>query len=119
MKKCLIDAGPLIALFDRDDKYHISIKSFLRTYDGHLYTTWPVITEVLHILDFNINAQIDFLKWLKRGALEIKDINIDIISRIIALSEKYSDVSLDFAYASLIIISEQENIKEILSIPSE
>ena len=32
---------------------------------------------------------------------------------------KYSDVPMDFADASLIIISELENIKEILSIDSD
>lgn len=57
MRSTLIDAGPLIALFDRDDQFHNAIKEFLRIYKGYLLTTWPVITEVLHMLDFNVNAQ--------------------------------------------------------------
>ncbi|MTI61976.1 MAG: PIN domain-containing protein [Firmicutes bacterium] len=119
MKRCLIDAGPLIALFDKDDKFHGSIKEFLKSYEGRLYTTWPVITEVLHMLDFSVNTQMNFLKWIKRGALEVKQINIEDISRIIDLSEKYSDVPMDFADASLIMVSELENIKEIISIDSD
>lgn len=119
MKRCLIDAGPLIALFDKDDNYHAPVKEFLRGFKGRLYTTWPVITEVLHMLDFNVNTQIDFLKWLRRGALVIKQLTIEDLSRIINLSEKYSDVSMDFADASLIVISESENIKEIVSIDSD
>lgn len=119
MKRCLIDAGPLIALFDKDDKFHGSIKEFLKSYEGRLYTTWPVITEVLHMLDFSVITQMNFLKWIKRGALEVKQINIEDISRIIDLSEKYSDVPMDFADASLIMVSELENIKEIISIDSD
>jgi len=119
MKRCLIDAGPIIALFDKDDKFHGSIKEFLKGYEGFLYTTWPVITEVLHMLDFSVDTQINFLKWIKRGALDVKQINTEDISRIIDLSEKYSDVPMDFADASLIIVSESENIKEIISIDSD
>jgi hypothetical protein len=119
MKKCLIDAGPLIALFDKDDRYHLAIKEFLKTFEGRLYTTWPVITEVLHMLDFNVNVQIDFLKWIRKGALDVKQITLDNVSRIINLSEKYSDVPMDFADATLIIISELENIREIISIDSD
>ncbi len=119
MKRCLIDAGPLIALFDNDDKFHIPVKEFLMKYEGRLYTTWPVITEVLHMLDFSVGTQIDFLKWISLGAIEVKQIDVSDISRIIDLSEKYSDVPMDFADASLIIISELEDIKEMISIDSD
>lgn len=119
MKKCLIDAGPLIALFDRDDKYHVPVKKFIKKYEGRLYTSWPVITEVLHMLDFNVNVQIDFLKWISRDALEVIPISKESISRIIKLSEKYSDIPMDFADATLIVISEIENINEIISIDSD
>lgn len=119
MKKCLIDAGPLIALFDKDDKYHYPIEDFLKNFQGRLYTSWPVITEALHMLDFNVNVQIDLLKWIRKDALQIPYIAKESISRIIELSEKYSDVPMDFADATLIVISESENIKEIISIDSD
>jgi predicted nucleic acid-binding protein len=119
MKKCLIDAGPLIALFDKDDQYHHLITDFLKNYQGHLYTSWPVITEVLHMLDFNVKVQIDFLKWLQKDALVVTPVSKDSITRIIGLSEKYANVPMDFADATLIVISESENIKEILSIDSD
>jgi uncharacterized protein len=118
-KKCLIDAGPLIALFDKDDKYHGPIKDFLKNYQGRLYTSWPVITEVLYMLDFNVNVQMDFLKWLRKDALEVVPISKNNLTRIIELSEKYSDVPMDLADATLIVISESEHIKEIISIDSD
>ncbi|HOJ77408.1 MAG TPA: PIN domain-containing protein [Bacillota bacterium] len=119
MQRSLIDAGPLIALFDKDDRYHSTIKQFLKGYEGRLYSSWPVVTEVLHMLDFNVCTQLDFLRWLERGGVTIKSLSKDDIPRIIELSEKYSDVPMNFADASLIIISETENIKEIISIDSD
>lgn len=119
MKNTLIDAGPLIALFNSNDKYHIKIKELLKNYSGVLSTTWPVITEVSHMLDFNIQTQIDFLKWIQLGGVVIEDINNQDIIRIIELSNKYSDVPMDLADGSLVVLSEKLNIKEIITIDSD
>lgn len=119
MGKCLIDSGPLIALFDKSDDYHKSILKFMRNYEGSLITSWAVITEVLHMLDFNVQVQIDFLKWIERDAIEIPVLSKQHISRIIELSEKYSDIPMDFADATLIVISEIERIGEIITIDSD
>ena len=119
MKNTLIDAGPLIALFNKNDKYHKAIKKFIKAYNGILTTSWPVITEACHMLDFNINVQIDFLKWIELGGLRIEDIESTELNRIIQLSEKYSDIPIDLADASLVIISERLRIKEIITIDSD
>ena len=119
MKNTLIDAGPLIALFNKSDKYHEKIKEFIKNYTGLLTTSWPVITEVCHMLDFNINAQIDFLKWIKLGGLKVEDIKTEEIDKIIKLSEKYSDIPMDLADATLIVTSERLGIKEIITIDSD
>jgi len=119
MKNTLIDAGPLIALFNRNDKYHEKIKEFIKSYKGLLTTSWPVITEVCHMLDFNIGAQIDFLKWIKLGGLKVENIEAEEIDKIIKLSEKYSDIPMDLADATLIIISERLGLNEIITIDSD
>lgn len=119
MINTLIDAGPIIALFNKNDKYHQKIKEFIKTYKGKLTTTWPVITEVSHMLDFNIQTQIDFLTWIKLGAIEVEDIDIQDLNRIIELSKKYSNVPMDLADASLVVLSEKLNIKKIITIDSD
>jgi uncharacterized protein len=119
MKNSLIDAGPIIALFDKDDYYHDIIKFFIKDYKGKLFTTWPVITEVSHMLSFNIAVQINFLEWLNRGAVKIINIEFEHLERIIELSKKYSDVPMDLADSSLIVISEMTGITEIITIDSD
>ena len=119
MKNIIVDAGPLIALFDKDDKYHNSVIKFLKTFDGQLITSWPVITEVTHLLSFNVNVQIDFLEWLKRKAVTIVNLENIHLERIIQLSKKYSDVPMDLADSSLIVIAELTNITDIITIDSD
>lgn len=119
MKNIIVDAGPLIALFDKDDKYHNSVIKFLKTFDGQLITSWPVITEVTHLLSFNVNVQIDFLEWLKREAVAIINLENIHLERIIQLSKKYSDVPMDLADSSLIVIAELTNITDIITIDSD
>lgn len=119
MKNTLIDAGPIIALFNKNDLYHNKIKLFLKDYKGILTSTWPVLTEVSHMLDFNTQTQIDFLTWVNLGGIYIEDIVKEDIARMIELSKKYSDIPMDLADASLIVTAEKINIKEIITIDSD
>lgn len=119
MRNTLIDAGPIIALFNKNDKYHKKIKNFLKKYDGRLTSTWPVVTEVSHMLDFNVQTQIDFLTWIQLGGVNIEAIENEDIGRIIELSMKYSDLPMDLADASLVVLSEKLKIKEIITIDSD
>ncbi len=116
MKKILIDSGPLIALFDKSDKYHESAIKFLKNNKLPLITTIASITETLHLLDFNRNAQIDFLEWINNGALEIHNIEISDFNRIKDLTEKYSDLPMDFADSCLVFLAEKLNINTIVTI---
>ena len=115
----IIDTGPIVALFDSSDKYHEKVKSFLKGYSGILVTSLPIITEVTHLLDFNIKAQIDFLKWVHIGALSVHNIVALQFDRIIYLMSKYSDRPMDFADATLVVIAEADNIKNIISLDSD
>ncbi len=119
MIKTLIDAGPIIALFDKSDFYHESVTDFFKNYTGILFTTWPVITEVSHMLDFNVSVQIDLLTWLSRGAITIINLEPDHLNRIIELCRKYSDVPMDLADSSLMVISEITGINKIITLDSD
>jgi len=119
MKNTLIDAGPLIALFDKSDKYHLKALRFIEEFKGRLWTTWPVITEVCHLLDFNTQVQLNFLVWIERGAIKLIDLNDNHLERIIQLTKKFDDVPMDLADASLIVASEKMSCLEIASIDSD
>jgi uncharacterized protein len=119
VKNTIIDAGPLIALFDKNDKYNKQVITFLSKYKGKLITTLAVLTEVSYFLNFNVQAQLDFYKWILLGGLDIYTIEKKHLKRIIELTQKYDNVPMDLADATLVILSEELGIKEIVSIDSD
>ena len=116
MKKILIDSGPLIALFDASDKYHKKAVNFIKTNKLPLITTIASVMETLHLLNFNRNAQIDFIEWIHRGAVEIENIENCDFGRLKELTVKYSDLPMDFADSCLVCIAEKHNINTIATI---
>jgi predicted nucleic acid-binding protein len=116
MKKILIDSGPLIALFDRNDKYHLASVKFIKNNNSELVTTLASVTETLHLLDFNRNAQIDFLGWVNVGAVTLETITSIDLQRIKELTIKYSDLPMDFADACLVFLAEKFNISTVATI---
>lgn len=119
MRNTLIDAGPLIALFDRSDAYHSAAIRFMENYRGYLWTTLPVVTEASHMLSFSMKSQIALMEWIKRGGLHLFDLNEVHLQRLINLTEKYSDVPMDLADTSLILASEQTGYLEIATIDGD
>ena len=116
MKKILIDSGPLIALFDRNDDYHQASVEFIKKNKSELITTLSSITEVLHLLDFNRNAQIDFLSWVDAGAVTVESISTEDFQRIKELIIKYSDLPMDFADACLVFLAEKLDINKVATV---
>lgn len=121
----IVDAGPLIALFDSSDRYYQKTKDKLEEYrqdlQGRLVTTWPIITETAYILKDHVHlqTQLDFLKWVSIGGLEVFDLQKDHLSKIVELQEKYSDLPMDFADASLLIAAESLSINKVFSLDKD
>ena len=70
----------------------------------------------MYLLDFSIDVQTDFLRWVKAGAIDLVAIDDDDLERTIELVEKYRDLPADFADASLVAQAERLRIDEIASI---
>jgi len=115
----LIDSGPLIALFDKNDSFHARVVQFIQGKKFRFLSTTAVLTEVSHMLDFNINAQLDFLEWVLNEGVMIQDIKREHISRIIELTRKYCDRPMDFADATLVVAAEHTGIRTIISLDSD
>jgi predicted nucleic acid-binding protein len=117
--KALIDAGPIIALFDRDDKYHGRAKKAISGFRGRLVTTWAMLAEVAHLLAYSAEVQMDFLEWLERGALAIENPELGDIGYIADRMKKYNDRPMDLADATLMCIAEKQGIRCIFSIDED
>jgi predicted nucleic acid-binding protein len=111
----IVDAGPLIALFDRDDGHHRRAVEFVRTCRSRLVTNVPVLTEAAFLLRFSVKAQCDLLSWAHRS-LQIDQATATDLPRITTLLEKYADMPADFADVSLIALAERRNLAQVASV---
>ena len=118
MRSILIDAGPIIALYRKNDQYHQKALNFIKNYQGRLITSWPVIAEVMHELS-RPDIQEKFLLWIERGGLDIVDQDQKSVSGLIKLIRKYSDIPMDLADATLMLYAEETGIDEIATIDSD
>jgi uncharacterized protein len=114
VQSALVDSGPLIALFDRDDAHHERVTAFLRARRLRFLTTWPVLTEVCALLP--ALAALDFLEYVCRGGLEVSRPDPGDLAVILAMSRKYADVPMDFADASLVGLAMRTGTDVIVSL---
>lgn len=115
----VVDSGPLIALFDRDDSHHALVVKFLADHPRlRLLTTWAVLNETSALLAGRVSkqAEIDFLQWVERGALHVVAQDSTVPPRIRSLIAKYRDLPLDFADATVAVLAEQVGIEQALTL---
>jgi len=114
--KVLCDTGPLVALFDPNDKEHARCRATLKSLDYLLVTTWPVLTEVSYFLESFQQAQLwDFVM---AGGVDIAGLLSSDLPRFRTLMSKYSDLPMDLAEASLVVIAERLGIHRIYTLDS-
>ncbi|GHV72170.1 pilus biogenesis protein [Spirochaetia bacterium] len=119
LSSILIDAGPLIALFDSSERHHKSVRDFLKENPYRYVSTLAVLTEVSHMLDFSARAQHDFYEWIMYKGVFINEINQNDMPRIVELTGKYADLPMDFADATLVVTAEKTGIREIISLDKD
>jgi predicted nucleic acid-binding protein len=115
VRSIIVDAGPLIALFDRGDRHHRRAVEFIRNHGTGLVTNLPVLTEASFLLRFSVGAQRDLLWWAHQSLQIDQDTAADL-PRIIDLLEKYGDLPADFADVSLVALAERLNVSQVASV---
>jgi len=117
--RTLIDAGPIIALFDRSDQHHEKVLNFMKSYEGKLMSTWPVLTEVSYMLDFHKETQLDFFDWVVQGGIEIHNIEQWQLRSIRETLDTYSDLPADLADTSLLEVAETIGLITIITLDKD
>jgi predicted nucleic acid-binding protein len=113
----IVDTGFWLALGNRSDKYHDVANLYLDNLSERLITTHPVITETCYLLLDRLGnyAQSKFVANVAAGAFDVFDLDIHDYRRIEELMQKYRDLPMDLADASLIVLAEHLGHGRILS----
>ena len=114
--KLILDTGPFVALVDRSEKRHADCVRVLSSWAGLILTTEAVLTETLHLVGPSWRAQKICLEFVNRGAFLVVPSSADSLERVTALMEKYRDVPMDFADATLVALAEEAETEQIFTL---
>ncbi len=112
----LADTGYWIALADRNDRWHARAKAVTQGLDEMLVVTWPVLTETCHLLlsRLGTDAQLAFMAGASRN-IRVLEFDTRRLQEMHRLMERYRDLPMDLADASLVLAAEDLGSGRILS----
>src|SRR5262245_11437274 len=94
--KGLIDTGALLALLDRDDRWHDACVAAFEKARLPLATTAAVLTELFHLLGSAKRDHTAAWQLLESGAILVYGVDGADLSALRALMERYHDRPMDF-----------------------
>lgn len=117
----LTDTGPLVAIIDKREPDHKRCVDILKVLKDPMVTTWPVLVETMYLLGSAYGWHVQKALWrmILSGDLQIEQMNNGQFKRMYKLMDKYHDVPMDLADASLVTVAELHNINQIFTLDSD
>jgi uncharacterized protein len=114
----LTDAGPLIALIDAGEPDHERCREALEQLRLPLLTTWPAFTEAIYLLGQAAGWPGQHALWqmIRRRALSLAELDLDLVLRSAELMDRYSDHPMDLADATLVALAEARDLRTIFTL---
>lgn len=117
MTAWLIDTGPLVAYLDATDPWHGAVARRLDDFKGDLVTTSAVITEAMHFVSSVRNGPRQLAELLAKSRTRVYDLcRPPEIVEAVRLMEKYADTPMDFADATLVLLAEALDLRDVLTL---
>ena len=117
MKTWLLDTGPLVAYLDSADPAHDAVASRLEDFAGELVTTNAVITEAMHFVSESRDGARLLAEFVSASGTEVYDLcRPPELLEAAALMEKYADTPMDFADATLVLLAEALDVRDVFTL---
>jgi hypothetical protein len=117
VRSLLIDTGPIVAYLDAKERKHIEVSEVLDSFSGQLLTTSAVITETMHFVSEVQTGPRLLADFVLASDMQIEDFAQPLGLRQAAdMMEKYSDVPMDYADATLVLLAERLDVHDILTL---
>lgn len=114
----LTDTGPLVALVDKDDQYHVQAAETLRRLPKvPLLTTWPCLTEAMYLLHESVgySGQEALWRFVEKGVLGLYLPAEEEWRRMRELMTIFQDTPMDMADASVVVAAEQSSLSRVFT----
>ena len=112
----LLDTGVFVALVDRSETKHADCVSALEHWTGSIITTEAVLTETLHLVGPAWPPQKACLEFFLRGAFLLVPSSRASLARVAHLMEKYRDLPMDYADATLVALGEETETDHVFTL---
>ncbi|MDR8407719.1 PIN domain-containing protein [Nonomuraea sp. 3-1Str] len=117
----VVDTGPIVAATFRDDKNHercVHEFTRLRSADRPLLVPSFVAGESCYMIGKlgGARAEAAFLRLLESGWFRLVDLTESDLSRIAVLVERYNDLPLGSADASVVAVAERMRVTDVMTI---
>lgn len=109
----ILDTGPWVALIDRSETMHEKTVAWLREFEGNLYSTEAVLTEVLFLLDFSVRAQGSAIDFVTRSVVDLVPSSPESLAAVKRLMRKHSDLPMDYAAATIVALAMETGIDQV------
>ena len=117
MRAWLVDTGPLVAYLVASEKEHPQVVARLDTFTGQLVTTNAVITEAMHFVVKARKGPALLAEFVAKSGLQVVDFSqTDDLAEAARRMEKYSNLPMDYADATLVLLGERLKVFEILTL---
>ncbi len=118
MARALVDTGAVVALINRDDRFHAQAAAWFRDFRGRLLTTEAVVTETAYVLSGSLEHQRAALMWVNRAreAELLQVVPVEDYAGVIRIMSKYRDLPCDYADATLIWLAEKTGVLQIATV---
>jgi len=117
MNLALMDTGPLVAYLDVHDPEHRLVAEVLEQYAGTLCTTGAVVTEAMHLVSGNSHGPSTLAAFFEESQVKIYDcFGYAELKMAVSLMGQYHNLPMDFADATLILLSEQLACTDIFTL---
>jgi predicted nucleic acid-binding protein len=111
----LLDTGALVGLLDRSQSVHQECVDFFQHCSSAIVSTEAVLAEAAHLLSDVRGGRIACIDFfLKGGAVLVPSTEISL-KRCRDLIEKYTDLPMDLADATLVVLAEELNANTVFT----
>ena len=102
----LLDTGALVTLLDRSQRRHEEFAAYFDAWRGSVVSTEAVLTEASHLLGRIPGGRAACLDFFLAGGATVVPQTRSTLARCRALIERYEEVPMDYADASLVVLAE-------------
>jgi uncharacterized protein len=119
MKPVLLDSSVIVALLDRSQPFHEACADALQNLRGPLFTCEAVIVESCHLLRNLEGAREAVLDNVATGMFQVPFQISQQAASVRALLRKYRDHGMDLADACLVVLANEYETADILTLDSD